>query len=166
MPPPPGSSKKTVKPKAKAATKKVSKKDYVGKIIPGYASDLSMSLTTSNRNACTTKGAHWRKDEIEALILGANHLKPVLRGKFKDATCGASLKEMAWKELAGQYKKTTTILSTDFVLCHVCCIIILYFLYCLPANNIKMKCYYILFCQYPKSKKSSFNLKKPFIQTA
>ena len=105
MPPPPSSSKKTVKPKAKAATKKVSKKDYVGKIIPGYASDLSMSLTTSNRNACTTKGAHWRKDEIEALVMGANHLKPVLRGVFKDATCGASLKEMAWKELAGQYKK-------------------------------------------------------------
>ena len=56
------------------------------------------------------KGQHWRPNELSALIKGANHLKPVLKGKFRHATDGVVLKELAWNELVGKatnnmYKK-------------------------------------------------------------
>ena len=50
------------------------------------------------------KGEHWRPNELSALIKGANHLKPVLKGRFKHATDGVMLKQLAWEELKGEKK--------------------------------------------------------------
>ena len=49
------------------------------------------------------KGKHWCPNELRALIVGANHLKPVLKGKFKHSSDGATLKMLAWEELKGMY---------------------------------------------------------------
>ena len=48
------------------------------------------------------KGEHWRPDELSSLIKGANHLKPVLKGRFRHASDGAALRKMAWEELTGE----------------------------------------------------------------
>ena len=65
----------------------------------------SMSISNSLNNSSATnlnKGQHWRDNELAALILGANHLKPVLKGRFKSSSDGVQLKKLAWEELTGK----------------------------------------------------------------
>ena len=59
------------------------------------------SMSTDSTDLSPSKGVHWRPDELSALIKGANHLKPVLKGRFRHATDGVVLKELAWQELRG-----------------------------------------------------------------
>ena len=66
----------------------------------GKAADISKS---SNK-ADGSRGMHWRKPELRALIFGANHLKPVLKGKFKHSNDGKTMKKLAWEELSGKEK--------------------------------------------------------------
>ena len=48
------------------------------------------------------KSEHWRPIQLEALVNACNHLKPVLKGRFKHYTDGVELKELAWEEVAGK----------------------------------------------------------------
>ena len=47
-----------------------------------------------------TRGKHWRPNELHALITGANHLRPILKGKFKSSADGVTIKTLAWEELS------------------------------------------------------------------
>ena len=63
----------------------------------GKAADQS-----KNKSELGSRGMHWRKPELRALIFGANHLKPVLKGKFKHSNDGKTMKKLAWEELSGK----------------------------------------------------------------
>jgi len=83
----------------------------------------SSQLNTSTANK-GVKSEHWRPDELEALIKGANHLKPVLKGRFKHASDGVALKKLAWEELKGESHHNTTeiyyiILLALILLCYM-----------------------------------------------
>ena len=66
------------------------------------ASNSEQSDVLDSSDNDPVKGAHWHPNELSALIKGANHLKPVLKGKFRHATDGVVLKELAWQELLGK----------------------------------------------------------------
>ena len=66
------------------------------------ASNFSTSSGTDKELDQSTKGQHWRDNELSALLKGANHLKSILRGRFKHATDGVRIKTLAWNELRGR----------------------------------------------------------------
>ena len=68
------------------------------------ASNETLASSTMNSTAPTpSKGEHWKLDELTALVNGCNHLKPVLKGRFKHATDGTTCKALAWEELKGEH---------------------------------------------------------------
>ena len=64
-------------------------------------SKVNASIASNSSTSTPKKGEHWRKNELDALLKGANHLKPVLKGRFKHSTDGVTLKKLAWEELTG-----------------------------------------------------------------
>ena len=63
----------------------------------------SISLLTGDASfEGDTRGKHWRPNELHALLTGANHLRPILKGKFKSSADGVTMKSLAWEELSGK----------------------------------------------------------------
>ena len=73
----------------------------------GNSSSTTNKNQTSNQSSSSdcSRGKHWKKPELRALLTAANHLKPVLKGKFKHSSDGKTMKALAWEELSGNYTK-------------------------------------------------------------
>ena len=65
------------------------------------SSVVSMSLNSTSETG-GNKGTHWKLNELTALMNAANKMKPVLKGRFKHATDGVTLKALAWNEVKGE----------------------------------------------------------------
>ena len=48
-------------------------------------------------------GKYWRPEDLEALILGVNHYRDQIKGKFTGCAGGRERKDRAWDKVAGRY---------------------------------------------------------------